>query len=249
MARIQDGPEQIEHHERHPRDRLGRPLPKGTPNELPMPVEPGELASSPAEAFGFAALLFDLGRFFEAHEFFEYLWKSKATREEDRAFWQGVTQLAAALCHLQRHNRPGAFTLLGRATENLRCYPSVHLGVDNRELQCIAREAAREIKRGQPVSFTRFPLAKERSGRMDTLLAATALAGIADAVWMAAHPKSWCAFWSRALGGIGNSRAVSWPVAAIELGLSALFLVRHWPRPPAAISAAGRALTLGTARA
>ena len=68
--------------------------------------------------------MFDAQRFFEAHEFFEYVWKADEVGERDRPFWKGVTQVAVGCCHAQRGNDHGALALLGRAAGYLRRYPS-----------------------------------------------------------------------------------------------------------------------------
>ena len=59
-----------------PRDRFGAPLPRGSVDELAHRQEPEEVVSTVAEALDEAVALFDEQRFFEAHEFLEYVWKS-----------------------------------------------------------------------------------------------------------------------------------------------------------------------------
>lgn len=225
----------FEHHERHPRDRLGRPLPPGTPNQLPMPVEPEEIATSQGEVLGFAALLFDAGRFFEAHEFFEHLWKSERTLESDRGFWQGLTQLAAAHCHVQRGNRTGAYTLFHRAIASLEPYPRVHRSIDARALVRDARRGARSIERGKPVVPCAFPFEHRSFNPLRGLIRLLGALGAADAVWMAARPEQWSAFWRRWLGGARRNRklAGSWAILQLAVSLGLLFgnpprSVRPW---------------------
>ncbi len=57
--------------------------------------------------------LFHQEKFFEAHEVLEALWKE--THGAQREFYQGLIQIAAALVHLQKQNRPGAEALFKKA--------------------------------------------------------------------------------------------------------------------------------------
>lgn len=147
-----------------PRDRYGRPLPRGSRDELPERQDPADVVASTDEALARAAALFDAERFFEAHEFFEYLWKSDAVDEADRGFWKGLAQAAVGCCHTQRGNDEGAVTLLERAAGHLRPYPSPHRGVaTNRVIhEALAVAAAvREHGASPGVPFPRFPLAAD----------------------------------------------------------------------------------------
>ena len=148
-----------------PRDRYGAPLPRGSVDELAHRREPEEVVSSAAEAFEHAVELFDQERFFEAHEFLEYIWKSDETPAEDRDFWKGVTQVAVGSCHVQRGNVTGATTLLQRATSYMGPYPDRHHGVDTRTLSARARELAERVDRdgvSPPPDFFRFPRAGDQ---------------------------------------------------------------------------------------
>lgn len=143
-----------------PRDRFGRPLPRGATDELAHAEEPDEVVSSLDEAFERAVELFDAQRFFEAHEFFEHIWKSDWVDPGDKEFWKGVTQVAVGCCHTQRGNATGAITLLERAAGYLDGYPERHQGVDTDRLADAARTLAAQI-RDQGASpdrdFPRFP--------------------------------------------------------------------------------------------
>lgn len=143
-----------------PRDRFGRPLARGAPDELPGREEPDDVVSSAAQAFDRAVALFDERRFFEAHEFFEWIWKSDEVEEADRDFWKGVTQVAVGCVHTQRGNATGALTLLERAAAHLAPYPSPYRGVDTAALARAAREVAAVVRARGPsdeVSFPRLP--------------------------------------------------------------------------------------------
>lgn len=102
-----------------PRDALGRPLPYGCEGVPPLP-EP--LPHDPAVAVPLAQTLLDTGRPFQAHEVLEELWRTCPT--EQRSMWQGLAQLAVAVTHQLRGNRPGASRLLRRAAANLGRQPA-----------------------------------------------------------------------------------------------------------------------------
>ncbi len=145
---------------RRPRDRYGGALPRGSADELAHEQEPEQVVASAAQACQRAIELFDERRFFEAHEFFEYVWKADGIEAGDRRFWQGVTQVAVGCCHAQRGNARGARTLLERAAANLSHYPSLHQSIDTAALIRLTDDIARQI-RSQGASprleFARFP--------------------------------------------------------------------------------------------
>lgn len=144
-----------------PRDRFGRPLPRGAPDEMADRVEPEQAVDSLDEALQRAGELFDAERFFEAHEFLEHIWKADEIADEDRGFWKGVTQVAVGLCHCQRGNDSGARTLLGRAAAQLDAYPSPYAGVRTGTLSTGARDVLAQIDRHGPspgLDFPRLPL-------------------------------------------------------------------------------------------
>ncbi|HQR46131.1 MAG TPA: DUF309 domain-containing protein [Thermoanaerobaculia bacterium] len=67
---------------------------------------------------------FRAGRFFEAHEEWERLWKGASG--PDRRFLQGLIQLAAALVHVERGRTAPAVRLLRLAREKLDPFPDGH---------------------------------------------------------------------------------------------------------------------------
>ena len=97
-----------------PRDALGRPLPPGSAG---VPRIPDELALAPGETLAYAQDLLDRGLAFNAHEVLEAAWKNGPAN--DQALWQGLTQLAVGITHVQRGNPTGAITLLRRASGHL----------------------------------------------------------------------------------------------------------------------------------
>ena len=129
-----------------PRDRFGAPLPRGAGDELAQRREPAEVISSVDEAFTEAVRLFDEQRFFEAHEFLEYIWKSDEVPAADRDFWKGVTQVAVGCVHTQRGNSKGAVTLLERAGRYMAPYPPRYRGVAADTLAAAAVQLANDVR-------------------------------------------------------------------------------------------------------
>lgn len=82
--------------------------------------------------------LFDQGRFFEAHEVLEDVWREAPA--EERKFFQGLIQVAVALYHHSRGNQTGCRSLLARACRNLSLYPKEHGGLDLAALLCTLAE-------------------------------------------------------------------------------------------------------------
>lgn len=145
-----------------PRDRFGRPLAYGLADEMADRREPEEVVASVAEALVEAARLFDEQRFFEAHEFLEYIWKSDEVMAPDRSFWKGVTQVAVGCAHTQRGNARGAVTLLERARGYMAPYPAAYQGVDAAALAAGAGQVVAQVRERGPspdLDFPRFPLA------------------------------------------------------------------------------------------
>lgn len=70
---------------------------------------------------------FRAGRYFEAHEEWERLWKTASG--DDRLFLQGLIQLAAGLVHLERRRPAPAMRLLRLAREKLARFPDRHGGL------------------------------------------------------------------------------------------------------------------------
>jgi uncharacterized protein len=143
-----------------PRDRFGRPLPYGRADEMPDRRDPAEVVTSVAQALDVAAGLFDRQRFFEAHEFLEWIWKSDEIDRADRNFWKGVTQVAVGCAHTQRGNTSGARTLLRRARRYMAPYPSPYQGVDRDALAAGAQHVIDQIERrgaSPELDFPRFP--------------------------------------------------------------------------------------------
>ena len=67
------------------------------------------------------------GKFFEAHEILESLWRG--TKGEEREFYHGLIQLAASLVHFQKGNLAGAQALFRTASQYLKPYLPNYRGV------------------------------------------------------------------------------------------------------------------------
>lgn len=146
-----------------PRDRFGRPLPYGAGDQMADRADPEDVVSTVEEALLRAAELFDGQRFFEAHEFLEWIWKSDGIDPGDRNYWKGVTQVAVGCAHTQRGNATGALTLLRRAVGYMAPYPSPYQGVDRDALAAAAAGVVEQIERGgahPDIGFPTLPLTR-----------------------------------------------------------------------------------------
>lgn len=72
--------------------------------------------------------LFNTKKFFEAHEVLEELWLE--SHGDEKEFYKGLIQCAAAFVHLQRKNPQGANKLLERAMNHLQNFPSSYGSID-----------------------------------------------------------------------------------------------------------------------
>ena len=73
------------------------------------------------------AALFNRHAYFEAHEVWESLWHD--VDGEERQLLQGLIQLAAALYHLTRGNRPGAEELYLKGRARVACWAPQYVGL------------------------------------------------------------------------------------------------------------------------
>jgi hypothetical protein len=82
--------------------------------------------------------LFNRGKFFDAHEVLEDVWRSAP--KEEKKIWQGLVQVAVALHHYSTGNRVGMRSVLVRAMNNLGAHPRDFHGVHiARLLKSLAR--------------------------------------------------------------------------------------------------------------
>jgi predicted metal-dependent hydrolase len=75
---------------------------------------------------------FNQGRYFEAHEAWEDIWRD--ARGPLRLFYQGLVQAAVGLHHLNRGNLNGASSQLQKSLSKLEQYPGEFCGMDNSRL-------------------------------------------------------------------------------------------------------------------
>lgn len=71
--------------------------------------------------------LFNAGRYFEAHEAWERVWLRSAG--EEKLFYQGLIQAAAALLHAARHNPEGSRSMYAKACAKLDPLPAEYMGI------------------------------------------------------------------------------------------------------------------------
>jgi hypothetical protein len=134
-----------------PRDELGRPLPRdaaGAYVEEALPDDPEALLRMGIEHF-------NAQRFFQAHETWETAWH--AASEDERDFWQGITQIAVGCTHVQRDNPRGAMTLLRRGADRIAPYGATHRGLPVASLAADARALADQIERDGLQPELRWP--------------------------------------------------------------------------------------------
>ena len=89
---------------------------------------PARFGNASSPLFGKGRAEFRAGRFFEAHEEWELLWKE--SKGSDKVFLQGLIQLAAACVHIGRGNAPPAKRLLELAKEKLDRFGEDEGGMD-----------------------------------------------------------------------------------------------------------------------
>ncbi len=75
--------------------------------------------------------LFNRGKFFEAHEILESLWKETAGPERD--FLKGLIQIAAAFVHIQKGTPRGARELFKTASSHFKKHPSPYKDVNTQK--------------------------------------------------------------------------------------------------------------------
>ena len=71
---------------------------------------------------------FNRRQFFTCHEVLEEIWLEEPP--EEKPFYQGLIQVAAAFHHFQQRNRKGMHSLLEAGAEKLRLYPPDYQGLD-----------------------------------------------------------------------------------------------------------------------
>ena len=75
-----------------------------------------------------AVVLFNVGLFFECHEYLEGAWRT--AHDGDRPFYHGLIQAAAGCYHCEKGNAHGTAVLVGKAIAKLRPYAPAAHGID-----------------------------------------------------------------------------------------------------------------------
>ncbi|GBO56774.1 hypothetical protein APA_5109 [Pseudanabaena sp. lw0831] len=79
-------------------------------------------------AFEEAIAQFNSGDYYACHDTLEAIWND--SWQSDRAFYQGVLQIAVGLYHLKSQNWHGAAILLGEGTSRLPAYLPDYQSID-----------------------------------------------------------------------------------------------------------------------
>lgn len=99
-------------------------------------------------------ILFNAGLYFECHEYLEEVWRHRSP-PDDRDFYQGIIQVAAAFYHFEKGNQFGARRSLEKALPRLERYRPAHLDIDVEALLVALRpwqERFRTPEPGRPIA-------------------------------------------------------------------------------------------------
>ena len=129
-----------------PRDATGKPLRRDAgPSWRERLRAADEARALPKqEAIAEAERLVLTGQPFYAHEILEGPWHLAEPAE--RAFWQGLAQVAVGLTHAQRGNVTGARSLLRSGADKLAPYEDGHEGVAVSRVVAAARALAERVE-------------------------------------------------------------------------------------------------------
>lgn len=95
--------------------------------ELIGQLRPLRVPPTVPDALACGAILFNVGLFFESHEFLEEVWRTAPVSERD--LYQGLIQVATAFYHYEKRNWHGARTVLAKGLHRLAPYPGEVLGL------------------------------------------------------------------------------------------------------------------------
>src|SRR5512141_1089601 len=90
-------------------------------------------------------LLFNQGRYFEAHEALEAAWRDE--KGKVRELYQGILEAGVTYLHITRGNYPGAVKVYGRSMRWLRGWPEVCRGIQVGQLRRDLEVAMAELQR------------------------------------------------------------------------------------------------------
>lgn len=122
-------------------------VPKKKPEEIRRdPLQNLPMNEEDWAEFERAVRLFNTGKFWNAHEAWELLWQSHA--EDERLFFQGLIQLAAAYHQLvEKENYRGMMNNFDKAYGKLEVFSPEYLGVHVKPLLSFIQEAKREAEK------------------------------------------------------------------------------------------------------
>ena len=90
-------------------------------------------------------ILFNEGKYFEAHEELEAAWKDE--KGKIRKLYQGILQAGVTYLHITRGNYAGAIKVYGRSMRWLRQWPETCRGVEVGQLRHDLDAAIEEVQR------------------------------------------------------------------------------------------------------
>ncbi len=90
-------------------------------------------------------VLFNEGRYFEAHEELEAAWRDEKGRI--RQLYQGILEAAVTYLHITRRNYRGAFKVYGRSMRWLKDWPERCRGIEVGQLRRDLTAAVEEMQR------------------------------------------------------------------------------------------------------
>ncbi len=99
-------------------------------------------------------VLFNEGRYFEAHEELEAAWNAEKGRV--RELYQGILEAAVTYLHITRGNYAGAVKVYGRSMRWLKGWPEQCRGVDVGQLRRNMDAAIAELQRLGPDRSAEF---------------------------------------------------------------------------------------------
>lgn len=107
------------------------------------------------EKFELGIAQFNSGRFFEAHEIWEDLWRPLAGKP--KRVMQGLIQAAVGAHHLQKGNRHGAQSLFRNALDKLSDGPDQFYRINLRQLEKDLIAASALLATGRPLAQIKLP--------------------------------------------------------------------------------------------
>jgi len=89
-------------------------------------------------------IFFNAGRYYQAHEVWEDLWR--ATAGPERTFYQGLIQAAVGLYHLGRGNATGAASQLRKSVDHLTGFEGNSHFIDTLDLIAQLQQIRRDMQ-------------------------------------------------------------------------------------------------------